>query len=77
MNYNPLLLSIAKEYIETIRTIAFGQGSMEEIRELEGQRAVLHEQLLTMLELKRNSENDMVQLAQAIILEARAEGWAE
>lgn len=77
MSKDPLLASTAKEYLETIRQIAFGQGTVEEIRELEGQRAVLHEQLLSMLGLNRSSEESMVSLAQVIVLEARAEGWTE
>jgi hypothetical protein len=38
MKHNPLLVTTAKEYIETIRQIAFAQvSSPEEIRILEGQ----------------------------------------
>lgn len=77
MTHNPLLASTAKEYLDTIRQISFGQGSVDEIRELEGQRAVLHDQLLSMLGMARSSDQDMVRLAQQIVLQARAEGWTE
>jgi hypothetical protein len=78
MKHNPLLVTTAQEYIETIRQIAFAQvSSPEEIRILEGQRGVLHEQLLSLLGMDRSSEEDMVKLAQVIVLEARAEGWTE
>jgi hypothetical protein len=77
MHIDPLVARTAKEYLETIRAIQFGQGTIEEIHEFEGQRAVLHDQLLSMLGLTRSSDEDMVRLAQSIVLQARAEGWME
>ncbi|MEA3340885.1 MAG: hypothetical protein U9R15_13055 [Chloroflexota bacterium] len=62
--------SIAREYLEVIDHIRYGQfANTHELRYLEGQRALLHQQMIELL----GYEPTMAQV-RAIALQAQAEG---
>jgi hypothetical protein len=46
---NTYLKSLAHEYLETIRMISSGMYSIDEIRDLESQRGLLHDQIIEVL----------------------------
>ena len=65
-----MLASIAAEYVETIDRIHYGRFSnKQELRHLEGQRALLHQQLTELL-----GHEPTVEEARAIVLQSRARG---
>ncbi len=62
--------SIAREYLEVIDRISYGQfASKRELRYLEGQRALLHQQLTELL-----GYEPTVAQARALALQAQARG---
>lgn len=69
---HPYLLSLCKEYIKLVDTMRSGQYTLEELRELDSQRQVTHNQLLELTDLER--EDDMYAHARAVVIAARAQG---
>ncbi len=62
--------SIAREYLEVIDRISYGQfSSTRELRYLEGQRALLHQQLTELL-----GYEPTIAQARALALHAQARG---
>ena len=49
---NTYLVSLAHEYLDTIRMISSGMYSGDEIYDLESQRALLHDQIIDVLGIK-------------------------
>jgi hypothetical protein len=65
-----VLASVAAEYVETIDRIRYGRFSNEqELRHLEGQRALLHQQLIELL-----GHEPTLEEARALVLQSRARG---
>lgn len=65
-----MLASIASEYVETIDRIRYGRFSnKQELRHLEGQRALLHQQLTELL-----GHEPTVDEARTLMLQSRARG---
>ena len=62
--------SIAREYVEAIDRIQYGRfSSKQELRALEGQRALLHQQLTELL-----GHEPTVEEARALAMQSRARG---
>lgn len=65
-----MLASIAAEYVETIDRIRHGRFSnKQELRRLEGQRALLHQQLTELL-----GHEPTIEEARTLVLQSRAKG---
>ena len=65
-----MISSIAREYVDVIDRIRYGQFvSTDELRYLEGQRALLHEQLMELL-----GREVTVREARVLALQAQAGG---
>jgi hypothetical protein len=65
-----MISSIAREYVEVIDRIRYGQfAGTDELRYLEGQRALLHQQLLELL-----GREVTVREARVLALQAQARG---
>ena len=65
-----MISGIAREYVDVIDRIRYGQFvSTDELRYLEGQRALLHQQLMELL-----GREVTVREAQALALQAQAGG---
>jgi hypothetical protein len=67
-----VLTTIAREYLATIAAIQHGSG---DVRALEGQRGVLHQQLCELLNQPHDRRFDMVREARRIVSEHREGIW--
>ena len=68
-----MLESLAREYLEVIDKIRYSEfADEEELRWLEGQRGLLHDQLCDLLGVPHDS--DITDRARAIVLGALGEG---
>jgi len=67
-----MIASIAREYLATIDAIQHARG---DVRHLEAQRGVLHQQLCELLNEPHAHQFDMVQAARRIVAESRRGLW--
>lgn len=66
---HPYLISLCREYVELVDAMRFGQYSRDELRELNSQRQVTHNQLLDITGMDRSE--DMYAYATAVLLAAQ------
>ena len=66
---HPYLVSLCREYVELVDSMRFGQYSRDELRQLDSQRQVTHNQLLDITGLERDT--DMYAYARAVLLVAQ------
>lgn len=69
---HPYLISLCEEYVQLVNDMRSGQYTTEEIRQLDSQRQVTHNQLLQIIGMDRS--DDMYAYAKAVLLAARAGG---
>ena len=69
-----IIVSLAREYVDLIDAMRAGVVDPQTLRDMEAQRGVLHEQLLSFLGESRMSVEDMYQRAKQIIRESRRRG---
>jgi hypothetical protein len=69
---HPYLVSLCQEYVELVDAMRGGQHPQEELREIDSQRQVTHNQLLEITRMTR--ADDMYAYAKAVILAAKTGG---
>lgn len=70
---HPYLISLCQEYVELVDSMRQGRYTAAELRELDSQRQVTHNQLLQITNL--DPSDDMYAHAKAVLLAARAGGY--
>lgn len=71
MTTDPLLVSLAQEYIHIVDHLHHGEIRHTVRDDMSAERSVLHEQLLAALGKTREEVPDMVTLARQIVAEVR------
>lgn len=66
---HPYLISLCREYVALVDAMQHGQYSRAELRDLDSQRQVTHQQLIELT--GKDRRDDMYAYARAVLLAAR------